>query len=170
MKRRKREHTAFDMYYLWNPLDVILTTNEFAIFKAKSWSNGIDENTKKEILELNEVNEYGVINHRNHALIQQIKIPLREPRATIPYILKIAFYAGIHQGFMEGDGKKYYPEYPINTIYDVIEKEDVDRLSVKPRLNQLLEKVTTFLDNYPDPPKILSKNTRSKRVNLAANI
>jgi len=170
MKRRKREHTAFDMYYLWNPLDVILTTSEFAIFKAKSWSNGIDEKTKKEILELNEVNEYGVINHRNHALIQQIKIPLREPRATIPYILKVAFYAGIHQGFMEGDGKKYYPEYPINTIYDVIEKEDVDRLSVKPRLNQLLEKVTTFLDNYPDPPKILSKNTRSKRVNLAANI
>ena len=53
---------------------------------------------------------------------------------------------------------------------NVIEKEDVNRLSVKPRLNELLEKVTNFLDNYPDPPKILSKNTRSKRVNLAANI
>jgi len=162
MKRRNRAHTSFDMYYLWNPLDVILTTSEFSIFKANSWLP-IEDKDKIEILELKEVNEYGVLNHRNHSLIQQIKLQLNESRATIINIIKIAFYSGIYKGFVQGDGKKYYPEYPINSIYDIIKKSDVDRLSVKPRFNELLEKVTNFLNNYPDPPKILSKNTRSKK-------
>ena len=148
MKRRKKAHPFFDMNYLWNPIHLLLSSG--VVYKAKSWSLEVDENTKKEILELNEVTDQ-VINNRNHSLVQQIKIPLNEP-PTVPNIIKVALYAGIYQGFTEGDGKKFNTEYPITSIYQVIQKSDVDRISI--RLNsELLNKVKQYLDIYPTPRK-----------------
>ena len=157
MKRRKAKHPFFDMNYLWNPIHVLLSKG--IVYKAKSWSTEIDEDTEREILELSEVNDHGTINHRNHALIQQVKIPLNE-EPTIPNIIKIALYAGIYQGFTEGDGKNYDPEYPITTIYQVIQKSDVDRLSIRLGNGDILEKIKMYLDIYPNPPKNFTRTNR----------
>ena len=150
MKRRQRKHPFFDMHYLWNPILVLLSSG--VIYKAKSWNIELDEDNQREIMSLREVNENGVINNRNHSLIQQIKIPLHD-EPTVPNIIKIALYSGIYQGYVEGDGKNFSPEYPIKSIYDVIEKADVNRLSIRIGTSGVLEKVQNYLDIYKNPPK-----------------
>jgi hypothetical protein len=157
MKRRKAKHPFFDMNYLWNPIHVLLSKG--VVYKARSWSTDIDEDTEREILELIEVNDHGTVNHRNHALIQQVKIPLNE-EPTVPNIIKIALYAGIYQGFTEGDGKNFDPEYPITSIYQVIQKTDVDRLSIRLGNSDLLEKIKAYLDIYPTPRKNFTRTNR----------
>jgi hypothetical protein len=157
-KRRNNSKPKFDGAGFWQPIKAIFSKDKN---KATSWIHKLDTTEEARIMSLTEKNANGIMNEKNHFLIQQVRIPHNE-EPVIGKILQIALNMGQYKGIVEGEGTNHNPRYLFHSIYDFINSNDVVELSEKIK-KQDIDDLGMYLDSLSE--KSVSKKSKTKKRN-----
>lgn len=141
-KLRKAHPTTFDGKGFWQPIKTIL--EQFDKHSAKRWKN-LSKLKREKIMQLPEYTidgyENKVINLKNHFIIQQVRIPMKE-EPTIKKIIQIALNIGQYQGV---NNEKYIYNVKLNNIHQFLYNDDIDKLSTY-LSDDIIEQIKSILN------------------------
>lgn len=136
----RKKNPKLDGQKFWQPIKEILT--QFDDLPAKEWRK-ISEQSTKQIMDLIEYcvdgHEKIIMNEKNHFIIQQVRIPLKEKpsiRKIIQIVLNIGQYRGIGAGY----------HINFNGINDFLHKDDIINLS-KYITDDIVKQINKYFDS-----------------------
>lgn len=148
-KRCKEEIQEFDGLAFWTPIKKILQENELVL--DTNWAPKIDNEVKEKISAIDDYDSEKTFIECNHFLKQQVRIPNVEEKISLRKLIQIALNIGQFLGSKDNIHLINFVDYnnlKLDVIESYINKDDLLRMSETLNIDNILVKISEYLDNY----------------------
>lgn len=148
-KRCQEEIPKFDGLTFWTPIKKILQENELVL--DTYWAPKIDNEVKEKISAIHDYDSENTFIECNHFLIQQVRIPDVEKKISLRKLIQIALNIGQFLGSKDNIHLINFVDYnnlKLDVIESYINKDDLLRMSETLNIDNILVKISKYLDDY----------------------